>query len=211
MLSYVSSANGASRLVWVNRQGQILGAAAPVSGILRDVRISPDGSRATVSRLNEASRVYDLMLLDLDRQTTSQLTYGGTAFQATWLRDQSTIVFVNNSSKGSALARMAPQEGAARIPVVPEGRDIVVFPYMILPLFVGREASIRSVEDALAKNRLLFLASQKEITEENPTPDTIYQVGTIAKIMRMRKLSDGRVKILIQGPHVPFFLSPESD
>ena len=86
----------------------------------------------------------------------------------------------------------------ATLPMLPV-RDIVVFPYMILPLFVGREASIRSVEDALSKNRLIFLASQKEITEENPTPESIYQVGTIAKIMRMRKLSDGRVKILIQG------------
>src|SRR6185312_7322607 len=86
----------------------------------------------------------------------------------------------------------------ATLPMLPV-RDIVVFPYMILPLFVGREASIRSVEEALAKNRLIFLASQKEITEENPTPESIYQVGTIAKIMRMRKLSDGRVKILIQG------------
>ncbi len=86
----------------------------------------------------------------------------------------------------------------ATLPMLPV-RDIVVFPYMILPLFVGREASIRSVEDALGKNRLIFLASQKEITEENPTPETIYTTGTIAKIMRMRKLSDGRVKILIQG------------
>ncbi|RYZ60794.1 MAG: endopeptidase La, partial [Proteobacteria bacterium] len=84
------------------------------------------------------------------------------------------------------------------LPMLPV-RDIVVFPYMILPLFVGREASIRSVEEALAKNRLIFLASQKEITEENPTEDTIYQIGTIARIMRMRKLADGRVKILIQG------------
>jgi ATP-dependent Lon protease len=84
------------------------------------------------------------------------------------------------------------------LPMLPV-RDIVVFPYMILPLFVGREASIRSVEEALAKNRLIFLASQKEITEENPTEETIYQVGTIARIMRMRKLADGRVKILIQG------------
>nr|WP_231839224.1 endopeptidase La [Bdellovibrio bacteriovorus] len=78
-------------------------------------------------------------------------------------------------------------------------RDIVVFPYMIIPLFVGRDASIRSVEEALAKNRLIFLASQKDITEENPSPDNIYTVGTVAMIMRMRKLSDGRVKILIQG------------
>lgn len=84
------------------------------------------------------------------------------------------------------------------LPMLPV-RDIVVFPYMILPLFVGREASIRSVEEALAKNRLIFLASQKEITEENPTEDSIYSIGTIARIMRMRKLADGRVKILIQG------------
>ena len=84
------------------------------------------------------------------------------------------------------------------LPMLPV-RDIVVFPYMIIPLFVGRESSIRSVEEALAKNRLIFLASQKDITEENPTPDSIYKVGTVAMIMRMRKLSDGRVKILIQG------------
>lgn len=84
------------------------------------------------------------------------------------------------------------------LPMLPV-RDIVVFPYMIIPLFVGRDASIRSVEEALAKNRLIFLASQKDITEENPTPDNIYTVGTVAMIMRMRKLSDGRVKILIQG------------
>lgn len=86
----------------------------------------------------------------------------------------------------------------ATLPMLPV-RDIVVFPYMILPLFVGREASIRSVEDALSKNRLIFLASQKDVTEENPTPESIYTTGTIAMIMRMRKLSDGRVKILIQG------------
>lgn len=84
------------------------------------------------------------------------------------------------------------------LPMLPV-RDIVVFPYMILPLYVGRESSIRAVEESLSKNRLIFLASQKEITEENPSEKTIYTVGTIAMIMRMRKLSDGRVKILIQG------------
>lgn len=85
------------------------------------------------------------------------------------------------------------------LPMLPV-RDIVVFPYMIIPLFVGRESSIRSVEEALTKrDRLIFLASQKDITEETPTPETIYETGTVAKIMRMRKLSDGRVKILIQG------------
>lgn len=84
------------------------------------------------------------------------------------------------------------------LPMLPV-RDIVVFPYMIIPLFVGREASIRSVEEALAKNRLIFLASQKDIAEENPSPESIYEIGTVAMIMRMKKLSDGRVKILIQG------------
>lgn len=84
------------------------------------------------------------------------------------------------------------------LPMLPV-RDIVVFPYMILPLFVGREPSIKAVEEALSKDRLIFLASQKELTEENPTPDSIYQTGTIAMIMRMRKLADGRIKILIQG------------
>ena len=84
------------------------------------------------------------------------------------------------------------------LPMLPV-RDIVIFPYMILPLYVGRESSIRAVEGALANNRLIFLASQKELTEENPTEDSIYKTGTIAMIMRMRKLSDGRVKILIQG------------
>src|ERR1700752_619482 len=84
------------------------------------------------------------------------------------------------------------------LPMLPV-RDIVVFPYMILPLYVGRDASIRAVEESLAKNRLIFLASQKEITEDNPTENSIYRVGTIAMIMRMRKLSDGRVKLLIQG------------
>jgi ATP-dependent Lon protease len=84
------------------------------------------------------------------------------------------------------------------LPMLPV-RDIVVFPYMILPLYVGRESSIRGVEEALAKNRLIFLASQKDISEENPKEGNIYQVGTIAMIMRMRKLPDGRAKVLIQG------------
>lgn len=84
------------------------------------------------------------------------------------------------------------------LPMLPV-RDIVVFPYMILPLFVGRETSIRSVEESLAKNRLIFLAAQKEIADENPSPEGIFQVGTVARILRMRRLSDGRVKILIRG------------
>ncbi len=84
------------------------------------------------------------------------------------------------------------------LPLLPV-RDVVVFPYMILPLFVGRESSIKAVNEALAKNRMIFLASQKEIGDDNPGPEAIYKVGTIAMIMRMRKLPDGRIKILAQG------------
>ena len=85
-----------------------------------------------------------------------------------------------------------------QIPMLPV-RDIVIFPYMIIPLFVGRESSIQAVEDSLAKNRLIFLSSQIDLSEETPTENSIYNVGTVAMIMRMRKLADGRVKILIQG------------
>ena len=84
------------------------------------------------------------------------------------------------------------------IPMLPV-RDLVIFPYMIIPLFVGRESSIRAVEDSLGKNRLIFLSSQIDINEENPSCQSIYKTGTVAMIMRMRKLADGRVKILIQG------------
>lgn len=84
------------------------------------------------------------------------------------------------------------------LPLLPV-RDVVVYPYMILPLFVGREVSINAVDKALAGDRLIFLATQKDLGEEDPAPDAIYHVGTVAMIMRMLKLPDGRVKILVQG------------
>lgn len=89
-------------------------------------------------------------------------------------------------------------EISEKLPLLPV-RDIVVFPYMILPLFVGRESSIKAVEEALSKNRLIFLASQKDISEEDPLPESIFNVGTVAMITRMRKLADHRIKILVQG------------
>ena len=85
------------------------------------------------------------------------------------------------------------------LPMLPV-RDIVVFPYMIIPLFVGRDSSIKSVEEALSRSdRLILLASQKDISDEHPSPSGIYRMGTVAMIMRMRKLPDGRIKILTQG------------
>ncbi len=85
-----------------------------------------------------------------------------------------------------------------QLPLLPV-RDIVVFPYMVLPLFVGRDMSIKAIEAALAGNRMIFLATQKALDVENPTSDDIHSVGTIGIIMRMLKLPDERIKILVQG------------
>ena len=78
-------------------------------------------------------------------------------------------------------------------------RDVVVFPNMVLPLFVGREASVLAIEAALAQDRLLLLATQKDQAIENPEVEDIYPVGTVSLILRMLKLPDGRLKILVQG------------
>jgi ATP-dependent Lon protease len=84
------------------------------------------------------------------------------------------------------------------LPVLPV-RDIVVFPYMILPLFVGREMSIRAIEDALATNRMVLLVTQKDQNTENPAPRDLFKTGVVGIIMRMLKLPDGRIKVLVQG------------
>lgn len=84
------------------------------------------------------------------------------------------------------------------MPVLPV-RDIVVFPYMIIPLFVGREVSIKAIDNALSSNRMILLLTQKELSIENPTVNDLFGVGTVGMIMRMLKLPDGRVKILVQG------------
>ncbi|HKP71900.1 MAG TPA: endopeptidase La, partial [Pyrinomonadaceae bacterium] len=84
------------------------------------------------------------------------------------------------------------------LPVLPL-RDIVIYPFMIVPLFVSREKSIRAVDEALGENRMILLASQKDLDKEEPTGDDLYRVGTVAVIMRMLKLPDGRTRILVQG------------
>lgn len=85
------------------------------------------------------------------------------------------------------------------LPLLPI-RDLVVYPFMIQPLYVGRESSIQAVEESMNNtDRLILLSSQKDIKTENPAPDEIYNLGTVAMILRKRNLPDGRLKILIQG------------
>jgi len=86
----------------------------------------------------------------------------------------------------------------SELPVLPL-RDIVIYPFMIVPLFVSREKSIRAVDDALGENRMILLASQKDLDKEEPAAEDLYAVGTAAVIMRMLKLPDGRIRILVQG------------
>jgi ATP-dependent Lon protease len=78
-------------------------------------------------------------------------------------------------------------------------RDIVVFPYMIAPLFVGREKSKNAIDNALSSHRMILLLTQKDMEVEDPKREDVYDVGTVALIMRMLKLPDGRVRILAQG------------
>ncbi len=92
----------------------------------------------------------------------------------------------------------APLAVPEELPVLPL-REMVVFPYMALPLFVARERSIAAVEDALAGDRLLLLTAQREADVEDPEPDDLYSVGTVAMVMRILRMGDGRVKVLVQG------------
>ena len=83
-------------------------------------------------------------------------------------------------------------------PVLPL-RDVVVYPHMVIPLFVGREKSIRALEKAMAGDKRILLMTQKNATEDNPSPDTIYRIGTLSAILQLLKLPDGTIKVLVEG------------
>lgn len=78
-------------------------------------------------------------------------------------------------------------------------RDVVVFPYMVVPLFVGRKKSIRAIEEAMLKNRKIILCSQQQAKTDDPSVEDLYQTGTVAEILQLLKLPDGILKILVEG------------
>ncbi|MEH6713533.1 MAG: endopeptidase La [Paraglaciecola polaris] len=91
-------------------------------------------------------------------------------------------------------------------------RDVVVYPHMVIPLFVGREKSIRCLEAAMDKDKQIFLVAQKDASTDEPQPDDIFTVGTIATILQLLKLPDGTVKVLVEGNqrgHIEEFVSTE--
>src|SRR5262245_41448689 len=78
-------------------------------------------------------------------------------------------------------------------------RDIIVFPHMVVPLFVGREKSIHAIEEAMNSDKEILLTAQKKAKTNDPTPDDIFSVGTIGTIIQILKLPDGTVKVLVEG------------
>ncbi|AFX98797.1 ATP-dependent protease La [Candidatus Endolissoclinum faulkneri L2] len=83
-------------------------------------------------------------------------------------------------------------------PVLPL-RDIAVFPHMIVPLFVGRDKSVRALEDVMSDNKKILLVTQRNAADDDPAPDDIYQIGTIGTVLQLLKLPDGTVKVLVEG------------
>jgi len=86
------------------------------------------------------------------------------------------------------------------LPLLPL-RDVVVYPHMVLPLFVGRERSIEALEDAMANDKQVLLVAQRNAADDNPAADGIYQVGTVSNILQLLKLPDGTIKVLVEGSY----------
>ncbi|SMH45001.1 endopeptidase La [Mesorhizobium australicum] len=96
------------------------------------------------------------------------------------------------------MARQSSSSGSGVFAVLPL-RDIVVFPHMIVPLFVGREKSIRALEEVMGSDKQILLATQMNAADDDPEPDAIYDVGTLANVLQLLKLPDGTVKVLVEG------------
>src|ERR671910_2233189 len=100
--------------------------------------------------------------------------------------------------KGWTMAKLLRSSGNGVYAVLPL-RDIVVFPHMIVPLFVGREKSIKALEEVMGAEKQIMLATQMNAAEDDPAADGIYDVGTLANVLQLLKLPDGTVKVLVEG------------
>ncbi|MGA0314728.1 MAG: LON peptidase substrate-binding domain-containing protein, partial [Alphaproteobacteria bacterium] len=93
---------------------------------------------------------------------------------------------------------MTELEAGDLLPVLPL-RDIVVFPHMIVPLFVGREKSVRALENVMDNDKQILLVTQKKAGDDDPQPEDIFNVGTVGTVLQLLKLPDGTVKVLVEG------------
>ncbi|MBL8652270.1 MAG: LON peptidase substrate-binding domain-containing protein, partial [Sphingopyxis sp.] len=96
------------------------------------------------------------------------------------------------------MTKLTGSTGSGAVAVLPL-RDIVVFPHMIVPLFVGREKSIKALEEVMGADKQILLATQKNAADDDPEPSAIYDVGTLANVLQLLKLPDGTVKVLVEG------------
>ena len=100
--------------------------------------------------------------------------------------------------KGNTMAKVSRTSSDGVFAVLPL-RDIVVFPHMIVPLFVGREKSIKALEEVMGAEKQIMLATQKNAADDDPAADGIYEIGTLANVLQLLKLPDGTVKVLVEG------------
>src|SRR5580693_6677348 len=97
-----------------------------------------------------------------------------------------------------------------KVPMMPV-RDMVIFPEMMHPFIVGREASVRALEEALAGDKKIFLVTQHDASIDDPKPEEIYQVGTLANIVQSVKLPDGNIRVLVEGTERARIVSVSSE
>ena len=93
---------------------------------------------------------------------------------------------------------LIPEESVQEYPLLPL-RDVVVFPHMVVPLFVGREKSIQALEAAMEGNKEILLVAQRDASTDEPGPDDVFAMGTVATVLQMLRLPDGTVKVLVEG------------
>ena len=105
---------------------------------------------------------------------------------------------INVTPENSKLEPPSPPSIPSHLPVVPV-KEVVTFPYMIVPLSISRERSIKAVDKALSENRMILLLAQRDISDDEPEPERLYQVGTVALILRMLKMPDQSLRVLAQG------------
>ena len=97
-----------------------------------------------------------------------------------------------------------------QLPLLPL-RDVVVYPHMVLPLFVGRKRSIEALEHAMLDNKQVLLVAQRNASEDQPGVDDLYQVGTVSNILQLLKLPDGTIKVLVEGSYRAAVLAIDDD
>lgn len=107
---------------------------------------------------------------------------------------------MNDSNEKQPEQEAGPTNAAAEVPALPL-RDVVVYPHMVIPLFVGRAKSIKALEAAMAAGKQVFLVAQKEPNLDDPGLDQLFQLGTISTVLQLLKLPDGTVKVLVEGTH----------